>query len=183
VNLGSSRVEFIFYHKAVAVFVFLSVATPLTTLYMRVGCHHLDWQVSSMAQIFNVLGLLFSNVVDLTLNYRSHTLSSEWHNQVDPTQWHKFLGSFRNVETVRVHDGLIGELSRCLALDREPLSEFLPKLKSLVCPIGSRDAKTFATFLHDREVAGLSVNLIEDMFPARRKMYNIQTASGVDRIR
>jgi hypothetical protein len=87
------------------------------------------------------------------------------------------------VETVRVHDDLVGELSRCLALDKEPRSEFLPKLKSLVCPIGSRDAKTFATFLYDREVAGLPVDLIEEIYPAKRKTCNLQTASGVDRIR
>jgi len=182
VNLGSSRVEFLFYHKAVAVFLFLSVSAPLFTLGIRVGCDHLDWQVSSMVQIFNVLGPLFSTVVDLTLNYRSHTLSSEWHNQVDRTQWRKLLGSFRDVETLRIHDGLVGELSHCLALDREPPSGFLPKLKSLVCPIGSRDAKTFATFLYDREVAGLPINLIEDIFPAGRMEYNLRTASGVDHI-
>jgi hypothetical protein len=183
VILRSSRVEFIFYHKGVAVFIFLSVATPLLTLSVFVGCDHLDWQVSSMAQIFNDLGPLFSNVVDLTLNYRSHTISSEWHNQVDPTQWRKLLRSFRDVETVRVHDGLVGELSCCLALDREPRSEFLPKLKSLVCPIGSHDARTFAAFLYDRKVAGLPINLIEDRFPAGRNGYDIQNPSGVDHIR
>jgi hypothetical protein len=183
VNLRSSRVEFLFYHKAVAMFMYLSVGTPLLTLRIRIGCDHLDWQVSSMARIFNVLGPLFSDVMDLTLNYRNHTLSSEWHNQVDPTQWRKLLASFRGVETLRVHDGLVGELSRCLALDGEPPSEILPKLKSLVCPIGSRDAKTFATFLYDREVAGLPIDLIEDIYPAGRMVYNLPTASGLDRIR
>ena len=114
-DLRSSRIEFLFYHKGVAVFTYPSMSAPSPTLYFRVGCDHLDWQVSSMAQIFNVLSPLFSTVVDLTLDYRSHTLSSEWHNQVHPTQWRELLRSFRNVETLRVHDGLVGELSRCLA--------------------------------------------------------------------
>jgi len=181
-NLRSNRVEFLFYHKAVAMFMFQSVNVPLVTLVIRVGCGHLDWQVSSMAQIFNVLGPLFSTVVDLTLNYRGHTLSSEWHNQVDCAQWRQLLGWFRNVETLRVHDGLVGELSRCLALDGDPPSEILPELKTLVCPMGSRDAKTFTRLLYDREVAGLPINLVEDIFPVGEVNYRLTTAAGVEYI-
>ena len=178
-NLRSSRVKFLFYRDAVSMFMYLSLSALSFTFHIHVGCDHLDWQVSSMAQIFNVINPLFSTVVDLTLDYGSHTLSSEWHNQADHTQWHKLLGSFRNVETLHVHDGLVGDLSRCLALDGKPPSEILPKLKTLVCPMGSRDDKTFATFVHDREVAGLPIDLIEDVFPAGKAEYEFESPAGV----
>ena len=179
-NLRASSVRFLFYNKAVAVFMYLSVTAPEHTLYIHVGCEHLDWQVSSMAQIFNVPGPLFSAVMDLTLDYRSHTPSSGLHNQADRTQWRELLGSFRNVETLRVHDGLVGELSCCLALDGESPSEILPELKKIVCPMGSRDDKTFAAFVHDREVAGLPIDLIEDVFPTGKYEYMFKTSTGVD---
>ena len=178
-NIRSSRVEFLFYHKAAVVYMHSSMSAPEYTLYLRVDCDHLDCQVSSMAQIFKVLNPLFS-AVDLTLDYRSHTPSSQWHNQVDHTQWRKLLGSFRNVRTLRVHDGLVGELSRCLASDGEPASEILPELKTLVCPIGSRDDKKFARFVHDREVAGLPIDLIEEVSPAGEYKYEFRTAAGME---
>jgi len=180
--LRSSSVRFLFYKKAVAVFMYLSVTAPSPTLYIHVGCEHLDWQVSSMTQIFNVPGPLFSAVMDLTLDYRSHTPSSGSHNQADRTQWRELLGSFRNVETLRVHDGLVGELSCCLALDGESPSEILPELKKIVCPMGSRDDKTFAAFVHDREVAGLPIDLIEDVFPTGKYEYMFKTSTGVDHV-
>jgi len=179
-NLRSSRVKFLFYRDVVSMFMYLSLSTVSFTFYIRVGCNHLDWQVSSMEQIFNVLSPLCSAVVDLTLDYGSHTLSSEGHDQADRTHWRKLLGSFRNVEILRVHDGLVGELSRCLALDGEPPSEILPELKTLVCPVGSRDAKAFATLVDDREVAGLPVDLIEDVFPAGKAEYEFGSPAGVD---
>ena len=179
-NLRASSVTFLFHHKAVTVLMYPPVTALRHTLSIYVGCKHLDWQVSSMAQIFNVLGPLFSAIVGLTLDYRGTTPSSEWHNQVDPTQWHKLLGSFRNVETLRVHGGLVGELSRCLALDGEPPSEILPKLKTLICPMGSRDDKTFAAFVGDREVAGLPIELIEDVFPAGDMKYTFFTLASME---
>jgi len=181
-NLRSSRVMFLFYHLGVAAFMHRSVSTHSPTLLCHVGCNHLDWQVSSMAQIFNVLSPFCSVVVDLTLDYRSHTLSSERHDQADRTQWRELLGSFGNVETLRVHDGLVGELSRCLALDGEPASEILPGLKTLVCPMGSCVDKTFATFVHDREAAGLPIDIIEDVFPAGKNQYRIEGGARVEYI-
>ena len=155
-NLRCSSVKCLFYHKAVKVFDNATSWRPIFNIY--VGCDHLDWQVSSIAQIFNVLSPLVSAVVDLTLDYRSHTLSSEWHNQADRAQWRKLLRSFRNVETLRVHDGLVGELSRCLTLHQETfwllnrLSEpWNTSLGSLKARLGSlrtlRLAKTLRGFL------------------------------------
>jgi len=57
-NLRASSVRFLFHHKAVTVFMYLSVTALRHTLSIYVGRDHLDWQVSSMVQIFNVLGPL-----------------------------------------------------------------------------------------------------------------------------
>ena len=182
-NLRSGSVRFLFYNKAVVVFMCPPVNARVPTLSIDVRCDHLDWQVSSMAQIFNVPSPLFSTVADLTLDYRSNKLSSEWHNQADHTKWRELLRSFRNVKTLRVHDGLFEEVSRCLALDGEPASEVLPELKTLVCPLGSRDDKTFARFIHDRDVAGLPIDPIEDAFPTGELHYIFETPAGVEMIR
>jgi len=86
------------------------------------------------------------------------------------------------VETLRVHEGLVGELSCCLALDGEPPSEILPKLKTLVCPMGSRDDKMVTAFVHEREVAGLPIDIIEDVSPAGEIEYDFETPAGVEHI-
>ena len=182
-NLRSSRVELLFYRKGVVAFMYTSVSARYPTHHIHVGCDHFDWQVSSMAQILDVHNPLFSAVVDLTLDYRSHTLSSEWHNQADRTQWRNLLGSFRNIETLRVHAGLVKELSRGLHLDGESPAEILPELKRLICPTGSCDDKTFATFIDDREVAGLPVNLIEEASPAGELDYKFETPAGIEYVK
>jgi hypothetical protein len=74
------------------------VENASVNFYLDIACEHLDWQVSSMAQIFKVLCPLFSDVIDLALDYREHTLSSEWHNQADPIIWRELLGSFTGVK-------------------------------------------------------------------------------------
>jgi len=91
-GLRSSKAKFLFYRKGVVVFIYPSVSTRVHTNDIGVGHEHLDWQVSAMAEISNVLSSLFCAVVDLTLDYRAHTLSPEWHNQADPTQWRELLG-------------------------------------------------------------------------------------------
>jgi len=178
-NIRLDSAEFIFYHRAVSVFVSSPVRARPVSFGLEVTCGHLDRQVSSVAQIFNILSPLFTSVVDLTLDYREHTLSSEGHNQADPTQWRELLSSFRNVKTLRVHRGLVGEVSRSLRLDREPPLELLPELNELICPQGSRDDRTFAAFIDECEVAGQPINLIEDAFPVGRIKYQFPASSGV----
>jgi len=177
-NFRFNSVRFIFCHERVFVFVSPTAETRAYSFSVDVYCEHLDWQVSSMAQIFNVLSPLFSDVVDLTLDYREHTLSSESHNQVDRTQWRQLLRSFRNVKTLRVHNGIVGDLSRCLQLD----GELLPELMELVCPVGSVGDKTFSAFIDEREVAGQSIKLIGETFPVGRFKYRFHTSTGISYI-
>jgi hypothetical protein len=178
-NLRFDSAGLLFYHEAVAVFLYPNVEAEIFNFTVDVSCGHLDWQVTSVAQIFNVLSPLFSEVVDITLDYREHTLSSEWHNQVDRTQWRELLGSFRNVKTLRVHNGLVRDLSLCLQLDGEPPLELLPELTELICPVGSVDDKTFSAFVHEREVAGQPVKLIGETFPVGRFEYTFVSSTGI----
>jgi hypothetical protein len=181
VRFSSARL--LFYHEGVLMDLDNPLAgTELARLAYfdaNITCRHLDWQVSSITQILNDLRPLFSSVVDLILDHREHTLSSEMHNEVDPTLWHEFFGSFGNVETLSVHKGLVGEVSRSLRLDGEQPLELLPELKELVCPTGSVEDKSFASFIHDREVAGHPVNLIGKTFPVGQVRYQCPTLTGV----
>jgi len=51
-NLEFCSIRILFYHEAVAVFVGARVGTAIEDFFMQVLCRHLDWQVYSMAQIF-----------------------------------------------------------------------------------------------------------------------------------
>jgi hypothetical protein len=178
-NIMFRNVKFLFYYEAVVVWAYPPKENASANFYLEVACGHLDWQISSMAQIFNFPCPLFSDVVDLTLDYRKHNLSSEWHNQADRTHWRELLGSFRGVKALRVDKGVIAELSRSLQLDGEPPLEILPELKELVCPAGTVDDNTFAAFIHDREVAGQPVSLIEEDFPVGEVTYKFFFSTGM----
>ena len=128
---------------------------------VRVDCWHPDWQVSSAAQISNSLSQVFSAVDHLTLGQEVHSQSSEEHNDVDRIEWHKLLRSFTNVKTLRVEDGLVEELSRCLRSDDGELPlEHLPELQELTY-LGSRDTgDAFTSFIDSRQNAGRPVTLV-----------------------
>lgn len=178
-NLTFSSVRILFYHEAVAVFVYPHVEARLVNFNVEVTCKHLDWQVSAMAQIVNNLRSSFHAVEDLALDHRVHTLSSEMHNQADRTHWRQLLGSFRNVKTLSVHRGIVGELSRSLRLDGEPALEVLPELQELVCPAESIRDKAFIPILREHINAGRSFRLIGEDFPLGRGIYNFHSPAGV----
>ena len=126
---------------------------------IAVGCRHLDWQVSSMAQIYNALSQVFSAVEYLTLRYEVHGQSSEEHDDVDRIEWRKLLRPFSNVKTLGVEEGLVEQLSRCLRLeDGELPLELLPQLQELGY-FGSGDAGAFTPFIDARQNAGRPVTL------------------------
>jgi hypothetical protein len=135
---------------------------PEDVFTLFIDCWHLDQQVSSVAQIFNVLSPIFSAVEHLTLAHKVHSRSSEEHNEVERTEWRKLLRSFSNVKTLDVHPGLVGELSRCLRLDdgEHPL-ELLPELQELIYPGSSNADDVFTTFIDARRKADRPVTLVE----------------------
>ena len=84
--------------------------------------------------------------------------------EVDPTQWRELLRPFRNLQTLSVDDELVGELSHSLRLaDEEPSPErLLPELRELIYVGGDRGGDAFAPFIHARQTAGQSVDLVRD---------------------
>ena len=179
-HLRFSRAALLFYHEGVFMVLDNPPAGtgPVRWTSFHIPCRHLDWQVSSIAQILSNLFPVLSSVADLILDYREHALSSELHNEVDPTLWREFLGSCRNLQTLRVHKCLVGDVSRSLQLDGEQLLE-LPELRELVCPTESVEDKSFASFIHNREVAGQSVKLIGETFPVGQMGYRLSTPTGI----
>jgi hypothetical protein len=162
-NLRFDRAEFHFDSERVYVKVNPPETNmPMGAFSMNVYCWHLDWQVSSVAQIFNALSQIFSAVGHLTLAHHVHSQSSEEHNEVDRTEWRKLLRSFSNAKTLRIHRRLAGELSRCLRLDDgEHSLELLPELQELTC-LGSDNANdAFTPFIDARRNTGRPVTLIK----------------------
>jgi hypothetical protein len=48
--------------------------------------------------------------------------------------------------------------------------------------MGSVDNNTFAAFIHDREVAGQPVSLLEKAFPVGQHTYTFNTSTGVTHV-
>jgi hypothetical protein len=136
-------------------------AANVYALGIIVLCCHLDWQASSMAQISNSLTQIFSAVEHLYLQRYVHSESSEEHNDVDHTEWRKLLRPFSSVKTLRIHRGLVNDLSRCLELeDGELPLELLPELQEITF-YGSGDTDDALTsFIDTRRNAGRPVTLV-----------------------
>ena len=111
-NLRFKTARFYFSDENVDVEVYPYEEAKMYALSIIVNCCHLDWQVSSVAQIFSALSPVFSSVEHLTFEHRKHSRSSEEHNEVYRSEWLKLLHSFRNVKTLRIATGLVEDLSR-----------------------------------------------------------------------
>ncbi len=149
-----------FFNKGVCVGTYLR-ETNAYAFCVTVLCWHLDWQVSSAAQISNALSQVLSVVEHLNLRHKIHTRSSEEHNDVDRIEWHILLRSFKNVKTLRVEDGLVKELSRCLRLEdgRLPL-KLLPELQELTYSGSGDTSDAFTSFIEARQNIGHPVTLV-----------------------
>ncbi|KAH9981793.1 hypothetical protein BJV74DRAFT_989284 [Russula compacta] len=172
-NFKFSSARFKFDEKKATVFV-CRPATGAHTFCMQVYRGRPDEQVSSVAQVFEVLSPVIYEVehLILTLDYRSY---NPWHHEAGRSQWRKLLRSFNNVKTLCMDNdnGLVSssELSRFLWLDGEPPLELLPKLKELRCPLDIdpndpfiprtvNSCEPFTAFIDARRIAGHPVVLI-----------------------
>ena len=151
VSFQNDRASVVMYFREANIYSFV----------VGVLCWHLDWQVSSVVQISNTLSQVFSAVEHLTLRHEVHRQSPEEHNDVDRIEWHKLFQSFSNLKTLRVKDGLVEQLSRCLrSEDGELHLELLPELQELTY-YGSRDTSdAFTSFIDARRNAGRPVTLV-----------------------
>jgi hypothetical protein len=160
-RFGSAKFRFVW--NGVDVTVYPREEAEKHGLIMTVFCWHLDWQVSSMAQIINSLSQVFSAVEHLTLEHDEHSQSSEEHNEVDRTEWRRLLRPFSNVKTLWIENGLVDDLSRCLQLeDGELPLEVLPELQELTYIGGDNIGDTFAPFVDARRNAGRPITLVHD---------------------
>jgi len=160
-NLSYDSVMCHFARELVYVQVDLREEANTYALLLNVYCEDLDWQVSSVAQICDALNPIFSPVEHLTLKHLVHSQSSEEHNEVNCTEWHRFLRSFSNVKTLSVEDGLVRDLSHCLQLeDGEPSLGLLPELQELTYFGNGDTGKAFTSFIQAWQNAGHPVTLI-----------------------
>jgi hypothetical protein len=160
-NLAFKIAKFWFFDEYVVVNVYPHEEAEMYALSITVDCWHLDWQVSSAAQISNSLSPLFSAVEHLTLQHEVHSRSSEEHNEADCSKWCQLLGSFRNVKTLRIDEGLVEELSRCLELDDGELPlELLPELQELTYSGSGNTGDAFTSFIDARQDAGRPLTLV-----------------------
>ncbi|KAF8469374.1 hypothetical protein DFH94DRAFT_685330 [Russula ochroleuca] len=128
---------------------------------IHVDCWHLDWQVSSMAQIFNMLSQIFSAVEHLALEHEVYSPSSEEHNEVDRTELRKLLRSFKTVNNLHVDDALVKELARSLLPeDGELPPELLLELQEVAYSGNDDTGDAFTSFIDARQSAGRPVTLI-----------------------
>jgi hypothetical protein len=130
---------------------------------MDVDCEDLDWQVSSVAEISDVLSQAFSAVEHLTLGVERDNLllDTEESYEVNCAAWNQLLRSFGNVTTLFVDSPLVAELSRCLlSKDEELPSVRLPRLQQLILSEFS-GADAFQPFINSRWNAGHPVTLYQ----------------------
>ena len=133
----------------------------MVPLALAVKCWHLDWQVSSLAQISNSLGQVFCVLDHLVLEHQVHTRSSEEHNEIDRAEWRKLLGPFRKVKTLRIAKGLVEAVSRCLQLeDGELPLDLLPELEELTFPQDDNNGDAFTPFISARENTDHAVTVV-----------------------
>jgi hypothetical protein len=159
-NLRFKSAKFEFSEDNVDVKLYPHLEAKMCAFSFAVNCCHLDWQVSSAAQVFNALSPVFSAVEHLTFKHIEHFRSSEEHNEVDPTEWRKLLGSFRNVKTLHIATGLVQELSHCLQLDDGELPlGLLPDLQELTYSGSGDTGNTFTSFINARQDAGRPITL------------------------
>jgi hypothetical protein len=162
-NLRFRSAQFVFYSDGFAVRVYPrnGPGPGGYTMYMCTSCRQFDWQVSSVAQIFDGLRMRLSTVEHLDLEYGEIWLPSDERHAVDRLQWRNLLRSFSNVKTLQVDHLLRGELSRCLRLDDgEEAMELFPELKELSYFGIAKDGDAFAEFIDARRNAGHPVTLI-----------------------
>ena len=160
-NLRFKTAKFKFSDRHVHVRLYPHEEADMYALTFAIICCHLDWQVSSMAQIFNALSPVLSAVEHLTFEHELHSQSSEEHNEVDPTEWRTLLRSLRNVKTLRIAEGLVEELSRCLQPDDgELFSEMLPELQELSYSESGNTGGAFTSFIDACQTAGRPITVI-----------------------
>ncbi|KAH9983228.1 hypothetical protein BJV74DRAFT_952567 [Russula compacta] len=162
-NLRFGRATLTFDDR-VSVSVYLHAVARMALLSIEVSCGHPVRQVASAAQIFNALRIVLSSVEYLALEYtNNNSMSPEWTNEANRSQWRELMRSFSNLKVLNVPRELIRTLSCSLESedeDGESAMELLPELKELSYS-GSHDGgDAFTKFIASRQNAGHPVALV-----------------------
>ena len=165
-NSGFEIAKFKFSGGRVAVEAYPRGETDMHALSITVDCRQIDWQVSSVAQLSHSLSRVFSEVevvaVERLTEQDVHNMPFEEHKNVERVEWCKLLNSFSNMKILRIDNGLVEELSRCLESGDEklPVELLLPELQELTYYGSSDSGDTFALFVEARQNAGRPITLI-----------------------
>ena len=101
-----------------------------TRLDLRVSCEHLDWQLSSMAQICSKLSPFLSLIEDLLID--TTNLPTE-QDDMDSAQWPELIRSFSGAKDFRLTGELATNVLQSLFQDGERTA-MLPSLRELCVP-------------------------------------------------
>ncbi|KAH9983236.1 hypothetical protein BJV74DRAFT_851243 [Russula compacta] len=154
------------FDEGAMVSVYLHPVARMALLSIEVSCGHLVRQVASAAQIINALRIVFSSVEHLALEYtnsNSNSMSLEWTDDADRSQWRELLRSFSNLKVLHVPEELIRVLSCSLEPedeDEESPMEILPELKELSYSGSSDGGDALTRFIVSRQDAGHPVALV-----------------------
>jgi hypothetical protein len=124
-----------------------------------------------MAQISDSLNQTFSAVKHLIVEDEmlSDFGEDESYDEVDHIKWRKLLGSFSNVETLRIDYCFLDGISRCLQLgDEEHPLELLPELQELTYYREDNTNHPFTSFIVARQNAGRSITVFS---PSDRRAF------------
>ncbi|KAH9955677.1 hypothetical protein BC827DRAFT_1235623 [Russula dissimulans] len=159
----SHRADLLFLDAGVYLELYRHARAGMHALRLSLLCLQLpEPTVASVAQISNVLGPVFSHVIDLRLCAVSGSLPPEWHDEDDYLRWRDVLRSFSNAQSLLVHRDLVGAISRSLQFDDEESPVvLLPELNHLYCRSDDSDTvdASFAPFIDARKNADRPVTL------------------------
>ena len=111
--------------------VFPPRSTPQFSLEIR--CERLDWQLSSITQIFSEQLFLLSHVEQLELcEFRGEGFEWKDNPDMDSAQWLELFRLFVAVQSLHVSERLVSPVARALQdLMEQTATEVLPVLRTL----------------------------------------------------
>lgn len=156
-----TRLRFSFHLSGISVWGYPHEGARRETFYLRVGCEDLSKQVTSVVQIFRVLGTVISVVNHLTIEFLRYPISPTANNRADAAKWRDLLRLFSNVKTFHVDDDFREQISGALVLeDGESPTDLLPELKVLQYTTIRVPCYNFYAFTDARMSTGRPVNLV-----------------------
>ena len=160
-NIKFETVKFKFSMYQVFMAVYPHVEAETCALSITVGCMGYYQHLFSMTQFSDSLNPIFSAVEHLILEHEADCWLSEGLIPYEfDRHWHKLLSFFSNVKTLRIDDGLVLGVSRCLKLHGGKLPlELLPELQELTYSGSSQIGDAFTPFINARQSAGRPITL------------------------